>query len=138
MAINMNNFGVLRGRLVADPAVFGNSDGSSKVKFTVACENNYKNKDGKKESQMIPVETYTKDYAKSPFARIGKGDKVSLEISLRQNNYTDKDGKAVYGTVIFVESIQFEESKSVTEARRAANAAEAAPAPAPVPAEAQA
>lgn len=136
--MNINNFGILRGRLVADAAVFANSDGSSKVKFSLACENNYKDKDGKRGVQIIPVETYTKDYAKSPFAKIGKGDKVSVEISIRQNNYTDKNGKDVYGIVIFVESIQFEESKSVTEARRAANAAAAEPAPAPVPAGAQA
>ena len=142
--MNMNNFGVLRGRLVADPAVFGNSDGSSKVKFSLACENNYKGKDGKRDSQIIPVEAYVKEYDKSPYARIGKGDKVSVEVSLRQNNYTDKDGNKVYGLVVFAENIQFEESKSVTEARHAANAAaaaantEAAPAPAPVPAAPQA
>lgn len=124
--MNMNNFAVLRGRLTADPAVFANKDGSSKVKFTIAAENNYKNKDGKREAQMIPVEAFTKDFAKSPFASIHKGDKVSLECSLRNNNYTDKDGKQVYSTIVFVESIQFEESKSVTEARAAENAAKAA------------
>lgn len=124
--MNMNNYAILRGRLVSDPAVFANKDGSSKVKFTVACENNYKGKDGKRDSQMIPVEAFTKDYAKSPFSMIHKGDKVSLECSLRNNNYVDKDGKQVYSTIVFVENIQFEESKSVTEARAAENAAKAA------------
>lgn len=129
--MNMNNFAVLRGRLVADAAVFANKDGSSKVKFTIAAENNYKNKDGKREAQMIAVEAFTKDYAKSPFAKIHKGDKVSLECSLRNNNY-EKDGQMVYSTIVFVEGIQFEESKAVTEARAAENAAKAAVAEAPV------
>lgn len=124
--MNMNNFAVLRGRLVADTTVFANKDGSSKVKFTVAVEDNYKGKDGKRGSQMIAVEAYTKDYTKSPFSMIHKGDKVSLECSLRNNNYVDKDGKQVYSTIIFVENIQFEESKSVTEARAAENAVKAA------------
>lgn len=149
--MNMNNFGVLKGRLVADPVTFKNSDGSTKVKFSLACENNYKNKDGKREAQIIPVEAYVKsDYEKSPYARIGKGDKISAEISLKQNNYTDKKtNEMVYSTVIFVESIQFEESVSVTAARHAANAAQttadaaqaaapAAPAVAPAPVPAQA
>ncbi len=134
--MNMNNFAVIRGRLVSDPAVFGNKDGSSKVKFTLASENNYKNKDGKRDSQMIPVEAYAKDYAASPFSKIHKGDKVSVEASLRNNNYKDANGNMVYSTIIFVEGIQFEESKSVTEARAAARAAEAVPAAAAVPAQA--
>ena len=134
--MNMNNYAILRGRLVSDPAVFANKDGSSKVKFTVACENNYKGKDGKRDSQMIPGEAFTKDYAKSPFSKIHKGDKVSLECSLRNNNYVDKDGKQVYSTIVFVENIQFEESKSVTEARAAENAAKAAATAAAAPAQA--
>lgn len=130
--MNMNNYAILKGRLVADPAVFANKDGSSKVKFTLAVEDNYKGKDGKRGSQMIPVEAFTKDFSKSPFASIHKGDKISAQCSLRTNNYTDKDGKAVYSTVVFVENIQFEESKSVTEARAAENAAKAAAAEATV------
>lgn len=133
----MNNFAILRGRLVSDPAVFANKDGSSKVKFTLACENNYKSKDGKRESQMIPVEAYTKKYDESPFARIHKGDKVSVECSLRMNNY-EKDGQKIYDTIVFVEGIQFEESKAVTEARAAANAAVAEAPAVPAQAEVQA
>lgn len=122
--MNMNNFAILRGRLVADPVKFDNKDGSSKVKFTLACENNYKNKDGKRDSQMIPVEAYVKEFDKSPFAHVHKGDKISAECSLRTNNY-EKNGEMIYSTAIFVESINFEESKSVTEARAAENAAKA-------------
>lgn len=122
--MNTNNFAILRGRLTADPAVFSNSNGSSKVKFTIAAENNYKT-NGKREAQMIPVETYVKDYAKSPYANIHKGDKISAECSLRNNNY-EKDGQKVYSTIIFVENITFEESKAVTEARAAERAAQEA------------
>jgi len=124
--MNMNNYAILRGRLVSDPAVFANKDGSSKVKFTLAVEDNYKGKDGKRGAQMIPTEAFVKDFAKSPFNNIHKGDKISAQCSLRTNNYTDKDGKAVYSTIIFVENIQFEESKAVTTARAAENAAKAA------------
>lgn len=129
--MNLNNMTILRGRLVSDPVTFANKDGSHKVKFTIACENNYKDKEtGKRESQMIPVEAYTKDLAASPFSKIHKGDKISAECSLRNNNY-EKDGKPVYDTIVFVEAIQFEESKSVTDARAAEYAAKAAAATAP-------
>lgn len=121
--MNTNNFAIIRGRLTADPAVFANKNGSSKVKFTIAAEDNYKT-DGKRESQMIPVETYAKDFAKSPFAHIHKGDKITAECSLRNNNY-EKDGQKIYSTIVFVENITFEESKSVTEARIAERAAQA-------------
>ena len=124
--MNTNNFGILRGRLTADPVVFANKDGSSKVKFTIAAENNYKT-DGKREAQMIPVETYVKEYAKSPYASIHKGDKITVEFSLRNNNY-EKNGTMIYSTIAFVENITFEESKAVTEARAAERAAAQAPA----------
>ncbi len=120
--LNTNNFGIIRGRLVADPAVFANKNGSSKVKFTIAAENNYADANGQKQSQLIPVEAYAKDYEQSPFTRIHKGDKVTVEYSLRMNNY-QKDGKPVYSTVVFVEGVTFEESKAVTEARLAARTA---------------
>lgn len=127
ITMNMNNYGVLRGRLVANPVVFANTDSSSKVKFTIAAENNFKSRDGKRESQMIPVEAYTKDFDKSPFSRIHKGDKVSISYSLRTNNYVDKNtNNKVYSTVVFVEEIMFDESKSVTEARLADNVAKEA------------
>ncbi len=129
--MNMNNFGVLRGRLVSDPVTFANKDGSHKVKFTLACENNFKNREtGKRDSEMIPVEAYTKDLAASPFSKIHKGDKISVECSHRSNNY-EKDGQMIYTTILFAEGIQFEESKSVTDARAAENAAKAAAAAAP-------
>lgn len=133
--MNTNNFAILRGRLVSDPTVYANADGSSKIKFTIAAENNFKNHDGKRESQMIPVEAFAKDYAKSPFSRIHKGDKVCIEASLRNNNYTNKDGQKVYSTIVFVENIQFDEAKSVTEARAAARAAEEAAAAEAAPAQ---
>lgn len=127
--MNSNNFGILRGRLVADVRVFPNKDGSSKVKFTIAAENDYKDKKtGKREAQMIPVEGFvSKAYADSPFAKIHKGDKVTLETTLKNNDYKDaKTNEMVYSTVIFINKVTFEESKSVTEARAAENAVKAA------------
>ena len=139
--MNMNNFAVLSGRLTANPVKFDNKDGSMKVKFTLAVEDNYST-NGDKKSQMIPVESFVKagvDYTKTPYAALGKGDKIRVQTSLRDNNYTDAAGKKVYGMIVMIESLQFEESKAVTDARHAANVAAAATVPvvaAPVPAQA--
>lgn len=82
--MNMNNYTVLRGRLAADPVAFANKDDSQKIRFSLACENNYKGKDGQRASQIIPVEAFVKAdaVANNPFTKCHKGDKVSLECSL--------------------------------------------------------
>ena len=138
--MNMNNFGVIAGRLTANPVTFNNKDGSMKVKFTLAVEDNYAT-GGDKKSQMIPVESFVKagvDYTKTPYSNLGKGDKIRVQVSLRDNNYTDTTGKKIYGMIVMIESLQFEESKSVTDARHAANATAAATVPVPVAVPAQA
>ena len=122
--MNMNNYAVLSGRLTSDVAIFANKNGSAKVKFSLAIENNYKNADGTVTTQFIPVEAYVKDGSKlGPYALIHKGDKVRVQCELRTNNYVDRAGQQVYSTVMLVESIQFEESKTVTEQRLAARMA---------------
>ena len=125
--MNTNNFGIAIGRLTADPVFFANANGSSKVKFTIAARDNFKSKDANGaqvvKSQFIPLEAYIANPQANPiYTMLKKGDKNSVSYSVSTNNYNDKNGTMHYGIILFVESIQFEESKTQAAARRAAQA----------------
>ena len=55
---NMRDFGIVTGRLTRDPDFHDNRDGSRKVRFTVAAQNHFTDKDGKRGSQFIPLEAF--------------------------------------------------------------------------------
>ena len=58
--MNLSNYGIVTGRLVKDPAVYTNADGSRKTKITIATQNNYRNSQtGEKEAQFLPLEYFT-------------------------------------------------------------------------------
>ena len=51
------------------------------------------------------------------------GDKISAAYTVKNNNYIDKStNKMVYGLVLQIERISFEESKTTTTARQVAKA----------------
>ena len=133
---NIRNFGIAEGRVTKDPVVFKNSDGSRKVMVTVAAQDNFKGKDGQRDSQFISLEGFipAQQQSNGVYDYIHKGDKVGIEYTVRNNNNTDKDGNAVYGQVLFIQSVDLKEGKSVTDARQAANAENENTAPAPMPA----
>ena len=125
--LNIDNFGMVDGRLTEDPVVFTNSDGSRKVRIKVAVQDNYMTKDNKRGTQFIPLEAFVPaDKGLGLYENMGEGDKVKAEFSLRNNNYTDKDGVAHYELIAVIDSIKKQEPKSVTDARKAAKAQEAA------------
>lgn len=128
MATNQNNMGFVTGRLVRDISVNNNSDGSKKVKYTIAAQNNFKGKDGKRGVAYVPIDAFIpagKDLGVHNLMH--KGDLVSVEYTVTPNNYTDKEGKAVYGITLLERGVELRESKAVTDARAAKNAAEFIP-----------
>lgn len=135
--MNIRNYGVVEGRLVKDPVIFTNNDGSRKVMLTVAVMDNFKSKDGKKGSQFVQLEAFVsaKQTGNGVYGYMHKGDLVGLEFTIRTNNYTDKAGNPVYSQVLLVQGVDLKESKTTTDARQAKAAADAdqnaAPAPAP-------
>lgn len=118
---NLKNFGVLEGRLTKDIKVFENSDGSKKVMFTLAAQDNFKGKSGQKESQFIPLVGFISKSQSSNgvYDYIHKGDSIAVRYELRNNNYTDKSGEKVYGIDVFIQEIELREGKAVTQARQA-------------------
>ena len=121
---NLNNYGVATGRLTADPFVYQNTDGSQKVRITLATNDNYKNADGKRSTQFLPFEAFIPaERNLGVFDMIHTGDKISVAYTVKNNNYRDKTtNEMIYGIVLQIEKISLEESKATTAARQAAKA----------------
>ena len=121
---NLNNYGVATGRLTADPFVYHNTDGSQKVRITLATNDNYKNADGKRGTQFLPFEAFIPaERNLGVFGMIHTGDKISVAYTVKNNNYRDKTtNEMIYGIILQIEKINLEESKATTAARQAAKA----------------
>lgn len=120
--MNMNNYGIIRGRLTDDPTFYFNSDGSRRVVLRVAAQNDFVSKfTGNRESQFIPLEGFISNKVKDNglYNRIHKGDKVSIQYEVRNNNWIDKEGKKHFDIVMHICQVSFDESKSVTDERLA-------------------
>lgn len=82
LQINQNNNFQLYGRVMRDPQVYYNRDGSLKIAMTIAVEDETLRPDGGKSFQFIPIETfygrsYVNLYGDSVKNSIRKGDVIS-------------------------------------------------------------
>jgi single-strand DNA-binding protein len=98
---------VLFGRLTKDPEHKQLSSGASVCKFTVACDRGFVNKQtNERESDFIECQAWrgAADFAARWFH---KGDAITVEGSLRNNNWTDNEGKKHYSYIVNAENIGF-------------------------------
>ena len=122
---NMRDFGIVTGRLTRDPDFHDNRDGSRKVRFTVAAQNHFTDKDGKRGSLFIPLDAFL-SYMQEGIGVYGYlelGDLVTCSFTILNNNYKDKNGNMVYGLSLLVDTVTLLETKAAKEARLAAKAA---------------
>ena len=119
---NIRNYGVVTGRLTADPDIRVNADGSRKVRFTVAVQDSFTDKNGKRGSQFLPLEAFIASSNKSngAYDYMDEGDLVSCSYTVNNNNYVDKNGHKVYGLTLLVDDVALLETKASKEARLAA------------------
>ena len=119
--MNNNNFGIFNGRLVKEPVYFENSDGSSIVLLTVACQQNFASgKAHEYQSDFIEFRGFIPKRRKGNgiYDYVSTGDKISISYSLR-SSASEKGGKKTFYQSPFIESVQLLESKTVREERRA-------------------
>lgn len=138
MATNLNNFGMVTGRLARDVEAFANKDGSVKYRVTVAAQRNYKGRDGKYAADFL---TLTKFVGNGQSAGIlpslKKGDMVAVEYTVTNNNFTDAQGTPHYEeekTIVGFPQLRYRKTANgdvPADDENAAPAETAAPAEAP-------
>ena len=106
---------VLVGRLVRDPDVIALSDGKTVSKFTVAVDRRFKNKNGEKEADFIPVVVFGKP-AEFVAEYVKKGNMVSVSGRITTGSYDNKEGKKVYTTEITADEVNSIGSKKDNQA----------------------
>lgn len=122
---NIRNHGLVTGRLAKGLTIQRNKDGSRKVLFTIAAQDNFVDKNKVRGTQFIPLEAFIPADRKGngAYEYLDCGDLVSVSYSIRNNNYTNKDGVKVYGIVLMADEVALLESKASKEARQEAKAA---------------
>lgn len=100
----LNNI-TLQGRLTADPEIRQTEGGVSVARFQIAVERNYKNKDGSRITDFLPVFAWrqTAEFIGKYF---GKGDMILLRGSLQSRSY-EKDGQKRTAYEINAEEVDF-------------------------------
>ena len=118
--MNLNNYGMLTGRLAKDVLVFDNKDGSRKVKLTLAVQNNYRNKNsGEHEAQFIPAEAFIPSgkTGLGAYDYMHKGDKITVQYAVKATHYTDVSSTEIYAVVLQIENVRLDETRTNTETK---------------------
>lgn len=117
------------GKVSQDPTIKYNEDKVSFVAFTMMCKRNRKIREGDQAVDFIDCICFgtNAELAKN---YLRKGKKVEVCGPIQSGSYTDKDGKKVYTKTVFVESLEFAETKAEEDARRQAEG-QSVPPPSP-------
>lgn len=105
----MLNHIVMMGRLTRDPEL--RSAGETPVcSFRLACDRDFKNKNGEKETDFVEVVVWRK-LAENVARYFSKGRMAVVEGRLQIRPWTDKDGEKRYSTEIVADHVYFGDSK---------------------------
>lgn len=110
----MNNV-VLVGRLTKDPETrYIQGSGTAVARFTIAVDRDYKNKDGTKTTDFITIEAMGK-LAETCSNWLSKGKRIGVQGSIRVDSYKDESGNNKTFTKVFMNSMEFLDSKQQGE-----------------------
>ena len=106
----MLNRVVCMGRITKDIELRHTQTGTSVASFTLACDRDFKAKDGSKETDWIDIVAWrgTADFVSKYF---GKGRTAVVEGRLQTRNYEDKDGNKRKVVEIVADNVYFGDSK---------------------------
>lgn len=114
------------GRLTNDPDIRWTQGNQPMciARFNIAINRRFK-REGQPEADFHSCTAFgrTAEFVDKYFS---KGQRIALEGTLQNNNYTDQQGVKHYGEQIIVESVEFCESKNSGEQRTASPAAQPA------------
>jgi single-strand DNA-binding protein len=103
----MLNKVIIMGRLTADPELKQTPSGIATCRFSVAVNRNYTSKEtGERQTDFINVVAWrnTAEFINRYFS---KGKMIIVEGSLRNNNYTDKNGVKHYAMDVQADNVGF-------------------------------
>lgn len=101
---------ILVGRLTRDPEVKNTTSGKSVASFTLAVDRRFKNKDGQKEADFVPIVVWGKQ-AEFSGQYLSKGSQIGVSGRLQVRSYDAQDGQRRYVTEVVADEIQFLSSK---------------------------
>lgn len=104
---------VLVGRLTKDPELKKTNNNNSVVNFTIAVNRTFANASGEREADFINCVAWNKT-AENMATYLGKGSLVAVDGRIQTRSYDGNDGKRVYVTEVFVDNLQFLESKQAS------------------------
>ena len=103
----MLNKAILIGRLVRDPEInYTQGTGVAVTKFTLAVDRNFKNQNGQREADFIPIVCWRK-LAENVANNLGKGRLVAISGRIQTRTYQAQDGSRRYVTEIVADEVQF-------------------------------
>lgn len=106
----MLNHIVLMGRLCADPELRRTNSGTPVTSFTLAVDRDFKNPNGEKEADFVPVIAWrnTAEFVSKYFK---KGRMAVVEGRLQMRNWTDKGGNKRTTAEVVAENVYFGDTK---------------------------
>lgn len=101
---------ILMGRLTRDPELRHTNTGTAVVSFALACDRDFKDKNGDKETDFIEVVAWrnTAEFISRYFT---KGRMAIVEGRLQVRSYIDKDGNKRNATEVVADQVYFGDSK---------------------------
>lgn len=101
---------ILVGRLTRDPEVKNTTSGKSVASFTLAVDRRFKNKDGQKEADFVPIVVWGKQ-AEFAGQYLSKGSQIGVSGRLQVRSYDAQDGQRRYVTEVVADEITFLSTK---------------------------
>lgn len=102
----MMNKTLLIGRLTKEPEVRYTPSQRVATSFTLAVNRDYKNADGTRDADFIPIIAWGK-IAEMCGNNLTKGTRILVEGSIQVRSYDDKDGSRRWMTEVIAENIRF-------------------------------
>ena len=99
------------GRLCSDCDIRYTTDGKPVAKFRFAVPRRFA-REGEPQADFFSCIAFGKTAEGMEKCSICKGTKLLLDAEVRNNDYTDREGKKHYGTQVVVNSFEFCESKN--------------------------
>lgn len=101
---------IVMGRLTKDPELRHTPSGSPVTSFTIACDRDFKDKNGEKGTDFIDVTVWrsTAEFVAKYFA---KGRLAIVEGRLQFRDWKDKDGNNRRNAEVIAENVYFGDSK---------------------------